>query len=539
MDLFNRILESKGVNSDTVDAFLHPKYPYFGDPFLLPGMEKAVERLISALEKQEKIIIYGDYDIDGLTSVTLLHEALTCFGYKNLDIFIPNRFVEGYGLAVSSIEKIAEKKINLIVTVDCGGQSIKEVDLANQLDVDVIVTDHHSLAEVLPDAVAVINPKRNDSKYPFCELAGVGVVFKLVQALQTKLSGLDFNESKWLLDLVALGTVCDVVPLIKENRINVYWGMKVLAKTRRPGLKALMAVSGVVPEKLNARSIGFGLGPRMNASGRLETAKYALDLLMSTDFDDAYEKAEHLDLLNNKRRKEQDKILKEAIVQAENIADDSVLVLSASDWNHGVVGIVASKILEKYKKPVFVMQEMGEMAKGSARSFGDFNLAEAINDCRDILTKGGGHSVAAGISLPTKSISIFRKRINDYYQKLDLKDQQSLLLPKEDAVADFSEINEELVDLINQLEPFGNGNPQPILKTENLTVVNVKKMGADNQHLKLELKDKNNRKMQFLSFNAPEHFYLEVGEKISAWYHLDINEWQGRRTVEGKLLHIE
>lgn len=539
MLLFNRILAARGLDNETKAAFLLPDYSNIYDPFLLPDMDKAVNRLVLARKNQEKITIYGDYDIDGLTATALLLDAFASFGFKAVEVFMPNRFVEGYGLTVDAVEQIAKNGTQLIVTADCGSQSVKEVDRANELGIDVIVTDHHNLGLVKPNAVAVVNPKRDDHRYPFVDLAGVGVAFKLVQALQTRLEGIPKDHEKWLLDLVALGTVCDVVTLTDENRTNVFWGLKVLAKTRRPGLKALLAVAGIEADKINARSLGFGLGPRMNAAGRLETAQHALEMLMSIDPIDALEKAQYLDELNINRRSDQDKILKEAVIQAEKYIDDPVLVVSGVDWNHGIVGIVAAKLLEKYKKPTFVLQEMGEESKGSARSYGDFSAADAIAVSKDIITKGGGHKLAAGITLPTKNISIFRKRINELYKSQNLVDQQRLLLPQADTLAEFSELTEELVNLITQLEPFGNGNPQPILKTDNLQVVNYRKMGSNGQHLKLELRDENNCVLQFLSFNAPDYFFVEPGTRISAWYHLDINEWQGRRSVEGRLLHLE
>ncbi|MEI7918017.1 MAG: single-stranded-DNA-specific exonuclease RecJ [Candidatus Saccharibacteria bacterium] len=539
MSLFDKILAARGLDESSKAAFLSPDYSKSHNPFLLPDMDKAVKRLKGALKKQEKITIYGDYDIDGLTATTLLLDAFASFGFKNVDVFIPNRFVEGYGMTVDAVEKIASDGAQLIITVDCGSLSHVEIARANELDVDVIVTDHHNVADKQPPAVAVINPKRTDSKYPFSDLAGVGVAFKLVQAMQTKMDGLPEGQEKWLLDLVALGTVCDIVTLVDENRINVYFGLKVLAQAKRPGLKALMAVALIDPKTVNARSLGFGLGPRMNAAGRLETAQHALDMLITTDSMAALEKAQYLNDLNLARRFDQAKIVKQAIIQAEEYKKDSVLVVSGADWSHGIVGIVASKLLEKYKKPVFVMQEMGDETKGSARSFGDFSVADAIKVSKGIVTKGGGHKLAAGVTLPTKNIADFRKKVNEFYDSLNLANQQELLLPNADTEADLMEVTDELVDLISGLEPFGNGNSQPILKSNNLTVVNVRKMGSDSQHLKLEMKDENGVKMQFLAFNAPEHFAVELGTVVSAWYHPNINEWQGRKTVEGQLLHLD
>lgn len=559
MNLFDRILKSRGITPERKAVFLSPNYDAKHDPFLLPDMLPAVERLVEARKNQERITIYGDYDIDGLTATTVLLDALASFGFEHVDAFIPNRFTEGYGLTVDAIERIAEKGADLILTVDCGSLSHKEITRAKELGMDVIVTDHHNVAPEQPPAVAVINPKRllqdfpdeyekyllkPESKqqgkiYPFLDLPGVGVAFKLVQALQTKLDGLEPGQEKWLLDLVALGTVCDVVTLVDENRTHVFWGLKVLARTRRQGLKALMAVSGVRPETVNARSLGFSLGPRMNAAGRLETAQYALDMLTATDPMEALQFARQLDEMNQARRKEQDEILKEALVQAEELSSDPVLVVSSTGWNHGIVGIVAAKLLERYQKPTFVLAEHGEEAKGSARSYGDFSAADAIRSADDIITKGGGHKLAAGVTLPTQNVAAFRKRVNEFYVQQKLQNQAALLLPVADADALLDEVTEELIGYLDTLEPFGNGNPQPILRTETLTVFGVRRMGDSGQHVKLTLKDTATGKIDLVAFNAPEYFYVDQGARIVAWYAPELNEWQGRRSVEGRLLHLE
>ncbi len=559
MSLFDRILKSRGITPEKKAVFLSPDYDTKHDPFLLPDMASAVARLEKARTSQEHITIYGDYDIDGLTATTVLIDSLASFGFEHVDAFIPNRFTEGYGLTVDAIERIAETGANLIITVDCGSLSHKEIIRANELGMEVIVTDHHNVAPEQPPAVAVINPKRllqdfpdeydkyllkSDSKqqgkiYPFLDLPGVGVAFKLVQALQTKLEGLEPGQEKWLLDLVALGTVCDVVTLVDENRTHVFWGLKVLSRTRRQGLKALMAVAGVRPETVNARSLGFSLGPRMNAAGRLETAQYALDMLTATDPMEALQFARQLDEMNQARRKEQDEILKEALVQAEEYENDPVLVVSSEGWNHGIVGIVAAKLLERYQKPTFVLAEHGEEAKGSARSYGDFSAADAIRSADDIITKGGGHKLAAGVTLPTANVEAFRKRVNEFYVQQKLQNQAALLLPVADADALLDEVTEELIGHLDTLEPFGNGNPQPILRTETLTVFGVRRMGDSGQHVKLTLKDTASGKIDLIAFNAPEHFYVDQGAQIVAWYAPELNEWQGRRSVEGRLLHLE
>ena len=559
MTLFEQILSARGLKGSAAKAFLQPDYSKGHDPFLLPDMRLAVDRLVAAREKQDKITIYGDYDIDGLTATTVLLEALAAFGFRYVETFIPNRFIEGYGMTIPAVEQIAKAGASLIITVDCGSLSEGPIKRAKELGVDVIVTDHHNVAPVQPPAVAVINPKRllqdhpkrydklvlarhNAAKplYPFLDLPGVGVAFKLVQALQTRLDGLPFGQEKWLLDLVALGTVCDVVTLVDENRTHVYWGLKVLAKTRRPGLRALMAVAGVEPAKVDARALGFGLGPRMNAAGRLETAKYAQDMLLATDGEVALELAQKLDEMNVARRQDQDIIYKAALQQAEQYADMPVLVLSDTQWSHGIIGIVAAKILERYKKPTYVLQELGEESKGSARSYGDFSAADAIRACENIITKGGGHKLAAGVTLPTKNIELFRKRVNEYFKSLNLPPQARLLLPSADvALSDFSEVTEQLVEDLSKLEPFGNGNPESVLKIEEALVKGVRRMGVDAQHLKLALQDKNGKTVEMLAFNAPQDWFLEPGEYVTAWFNPGINEWQGRRSVEGRMLHLE
>jgi len=541
MTLFEQILTARGLMTRAArQAFLQPDYMAVKhDPFLLPDMKKAVARLKQARQQGEKIVIYGDYDIDGLSATALLLDAFGKFGFENVDAFIPNRFVEGYGMTMGAVDKVRDMGADLIVTVDTGSLCHAEIAYAASLGIDTVVTDHHNVAETPPPSVAAVNPKFPGHTYPFRDLCGAGVAFKLVQALQTELDGLPDGYEKWLLDLVALGTVCDIVTLADENRANVYWGLEVLKKQQRPGLKALMAVAGIEPEQVNARHLGFGLGPRMNAAGRLETAQHALDMLVARDGLAAFEASEKLEELNVKRRIIQDAIFEEACVQAEQLADDRVLVVSSDGWNHGVIGIVASKLVEKYKKPVFIIGERGEEATGSARSFGDFSAADAVRAADDIIIKGGGHGAAAGVTLATERIGDFRRRVNEFYDSLQLTNQERHLLPRADVeIDDFSEIDEELVANLAKMEPFGNGNPEPVLKIARSSVLSVRRMGADGQHVKLTLRDKNGTALQMLAFNAPEEFFREPGDEVVVWFQPTINEWQGVRTVEGRLLHI-
>ena len=541
MTLFEQILTARGLMTRAArQAFLQPDYMAVKhDPFLLPDMKKAVARLKQAREQGEKIVIYGDYDIDGLSATALLLDAFGKFGFEDVDAFIPNRFVEGYGMTMGAVDKVRDMGADLIVTVDTGSLCHAEIAYATNLGIDTVVTDHHNVAETPPPSVAAVNPKFPGHTYPFRDLCGAGVAFKLVQALQTELDGLPDGYEKWLLDLVALGTVCDIVTLADENRANVYWGLEVLKKQQRPGLKALMAVAGIEPEQVNARHLGFGLGPRMNAAGRLETAQHALDMLVARDGLVALEASEKLEELNGKRRIIQDAIFEEACVQAEQLADDRVLVVSSDGWNHGVIGIVASKLVEKYKKPVFIIGERGEEATGSARSFGDFSAADAVRAADDIIIKGGGHGAAAGVTLETEKIGDFRRRVNEFYDSLQLTNQERYLLPRADVeIDDFSEIDEELVTNLAKMEPFGNGNPEPVLKITRASVLSMRRMGADGQHVKLALRDKNSKVLQMLSFNAPEEFFRETGDEVVAWFQPTVNEWQGVRTVEGRLLHV-
>ena len=540
MTLFERILTARGLTTRAArEAFLQPDYTAVKhDPFLLPDMKKAVARLKQAREQGEKIVIYGDYDIDGLSATALLLDAFGKFGFEGVDAFIPNRFVEGYGMTIGAVDKVRDMGADLIVTVDTGSLCHTEIAYAASLGIDTVVTDHHNVAETPPPSVAAVNPKFPGHTYPFRDLCGAGVAFKLVQALQTELDGLPDGYEKWLLDLVALGTVCDIVTLADENRANVYWGLEVLKKQQRPGLKALMVVAGIEPGQVNARHLGFGLGPRMNAAGRLETAQHALDMLTARDGLAALEASEKLEELNGKRRGIQDAIFEEACVQAEKLADDRVLVVSSDGWNHGVIGIVASKLVEKYKKPVFIIGERGEKATGSARSFGDFSAADAVRAADDIIIKGGGHGAAAGVTLETERINDFRRRVNEFYDSLQLTNQERYLLPRADVeIDDFSEINEELVANLAKMEPFGNGNPEPVLKITAASVLSMRRMGADGQHVKLALRDKNGKVLQMLAFNAPEEFFREPGDEVAVWFQPTVNEWQGVRTVEGKLLH--
>lgn len=537
-DIFDQLLKSRKINDR--DSFLHPKYQSFGDVFLLPDMEKAVKRIKEASLKKQKIVIYGDYDIDGLSASCVLYNAFEAFGFKDVEVYIPNRFIEGYGLTIGSVDRIKEMQADLIVTVDTGSLSHKEVDHANSLGIDVIITDHHSVVDQHPKAIAVINPKRKDHSYPYRDFAGVGVAFKLVQALMTELKGLDNGQEKWLLDFVALGTVCDIVPLSGENRMLVSYGLKVLKVSKREGIKALIASSGIDLSNINTFDIGFKIGPRLNATGRLKTARLALDILLTKDLRSALDMAEELNNLNNERKLIQEKILKQAEIEAEKQSDLKVLVVSQTGWNHGVIGIVASKLVEEFKKPTYILEEMaGGLSKGSARSYGDFSVGEGIKYASRVIEKGGGHKLAAGVTLKTDNIPNFRNLVNEYYETLKLKDQEKYLVKQADLVLESLEgIDLELLNLISDLEPFGNENSEPVFEIRSLRILKKYLMGKDKNHVRYLLQDKKGNRISAVKFNFDETFIFDEQDTVDIRISLLKNEWKDKILVNGMLYLI-
>ncbi len=534
-EIFQAIVTKRGIKN--LQDFLNPRYETQHNFELLPDIKKAVKRIKQAHAKKQKIVIYGDYDIDGITATAILLEAFKAFGIK-ADFYIPNRFTEGYGLSKTGVDAIKKMGADLIVTVDCGSRSLEEIDYANSLGIDVVVTDHHELGEALPNAVAVVNPKRDDSKYPWRDLAGVGVAFKLVTALQQELKGFEQGQEKWLLDLVALGTVCDVVDLLDENRMLVWWGLKVTSKTRRPGLKALAEVSGVELDNVTAEDFGYRFGPRLNAGGRLEHAKRSLELLMAKTDKEALKIAGELNKLNQQRRDDQQKIFEAACKLAEDFADDPVLVLAHKDWSHGINGIVASNLVEKFHKPAFVMQILGDKTKGSARSYGDFNLADAVNSAGKLVINGGGHKAAAGATIKTKDLQNFREAINQSFVNQQLLDQERFLLADSDIDLDaFSGITIELLDLLEQLAPFGNSNPAPIFTSKGVKLDNWRPVGTTQAHAKSTFTDEQGYKIDGIGFSIAEQM-PEAGSVVEIVYSPQKNSYNGRTSVQIQIFTI-
>ena len=390
--LFERLLEARGLDR----SFLAPRYENLTDPFILPDLDKAADRINQAIAENEKILIYGDYDVDGVTASTVMADALTLAGAnpENIDIMLPDRFADGYGMSPRLISRAKKQGVTLVITVDCGSRNHAIIDELNTLNMDTIVTDHHECGDELPEALAVVNPKRPDfvAVNGLRDLAGVGVAFKVAQGLVQK-SLIPAGQEKWLLDLVLIGTICDNMLLTGENRILGYYGIKVLEKTRRAGLKELMSRARV--KNLTAESIGFQIGPRLNAAGRLKSAHLSLDLLRAASPTDAAALAEQLEDLNKKRKTEQQAAIKE--ISTRGVSDDPVII-EAGPWHEGILGIIAGRLAEEYQRPAFVLSEVENgIFKGSGRSFGDFSLAQALDYAKDAIIGGGGHAGAAGV----------------------------------------------------------------------------------------------------------------------------------------------
>lgn len=528
--IFEQLIAKRGIDEN----FLKPKYEDLVDAFLLPDMAKGVERIMRAAQKDETVLIYGDYDVDGVTASTVMEETLRLAGVKNIEIMLPDRFVDGYGMSPKVVKKAKEINAALVVTVDCGSANKDIVNELNLLGIDTVVTDHHECPDELPEAIAVINPKRKDVTV-FRDFAGVGVAFMVARGLVQK-GTIAAGKEKWLLDLVVIGTMCDSMPLVGQNRILSFYGIKVLNKTRRVGLTELMRQAGV--KQINTETIGFQIGPRLNAAGRIESADLALALVRATSRSEAAACANKLEELNKKRKVEQTGAVNE--IEERGIVDGPVII-ETGEWHEGILGIVAGKLVEKYQKPAFVLTEVaGGIFKGSGRSFGEFSLAEALKNCGDSIVSGGGHAAACGLRVQTDKIWEFRERMNNYYNSLGLENQLRFLKNTEDiAVEGIKDFSLELIDELRQLEPYGEKNTEPIFKLANIRVVEVRKMGADQKHLSLTVEGNDSKTMRLVAFYAPEAWFgLDVDGEYDILIQLVENVWNGVRSVEGRIVDV-
>lgn len=517
--LVNRNITKK----EDIRLFLEPTRADFHNPFLITDMEKAVERIIKAIEKQEKVTIYGDYDVDGITSITVLKSFLQDRGLA-VESYIPNRLEEGYGLNKQAIEKIAKSGCQLMITVDCGISAIEEINYANSLGIETIVTDHHEPGNELPKALAVIDNKRKDSTYPFRELAGVGVVFKVIQAIGMKL---ELKEEEYLkyLDIVCVGTISDIVPLVNENRVIAKLGLMLIRQTKNIGLRSIINSSGYT--KIDSNSISFGIAPRINACGRMGKAEEALELLMSKNYNQVSELTQKLNNHNRIRQETEKNIFENAVkqIEEEHLENNNAIIVGGHNWHHGVIGIVSSKITEMYFKPSILLSfEEDGIGKGSGRSIPGFDLHDALMQCMDTIEKFGGHSMAVGITVRKEKFKRFREEFEKIAQTAHIDEIMPVI--QVDSKIEIKDIDKEMVESLKQLEPFGEGNRMPVFVFKNLKIDSIRAL-SEGKHLKLTLKD-NNTIIGSIGFNLG-HLAEEyrIGDKIDVVGVLEINSFNG------------
>lgn len=517
--LVNRNITQK----EDIRLFLEPARSDFHDPFLMTDMKKAVERIIKAIEKQEKVTIYGDYDVDGITSITVLKSFLQDRGLEVAN-YIPNRLDEGYGLNKEAIGKIASNGCQLMITVDCGISAVEEIEYANSLGIETIVTDHHEPGNDLPHAFAVIDNKRKDSQYPFRELAGVGVVFKLIQAIGITL-GLKEEEYLKYLDIVCVGTISDIVPLVDENRVIAKLGLLLIRQTKNIGLRSIIHSSGY--SKIDSNTISFGIAPRINACGRMGKAEEALELLLSKNINQVMELNQKLNEHNRERQETEKSIFENAIkqIEKEHLGENKAIIVGGENWHHGVIGIVSSKITEMYFKPSILLSfEEDGIGKGSGRSIPGFDLHDALMQCTDTIEKFGGHSMAVGIAVRKDNFLKFREEFEQIASNAHI--DEIIPVIQVDAKIDVKDINKEMVESLKQLEPFGEGNRMPVFAFKNLKIDSIRAL-SEGKHLKLTLKD-NNTIINAIGFNIG-HLAEEyrIGDKIDVVGVLEINSFNG------------
>ena len=534
----NKLLATFLVNRDIVEdekinVFLNPTRNNFHNPFKMPDMECACNRVIQAIENNEKTIIYGDYDVDGITSTTVLTNFLAERGL-HVDSYIPNRLNEGYGLNNNAIDKIVKQGYTLMITVDCGISAVEEIEYANSLGIETIITDHHEPGEQLPKAIAVVDAKRKDNTYPCRDLAGVGVVFKLIQAIGQKLN-LDEKDYLKYLDIVCVGTISDIVPLVDENRVIAKLGLKLVEQTRNIGLKSLIIASGY--KKIDSTMVSFGIAPRINASGRMGHQEDALDLFLSKDAQEASELTQKLNEYNTSRQEIEREIYNEAIkkIESENLANGSVIVVTGNGWHHGVVGIVASKISELYFKPCILLSFDDDIGKGSGRSIPGFDLHEALVQCSSYLDKFGGHAMAVGVTVEKEKLEGFREAFEKYAVQKNIKDIAPII--NIDAEFSLNEIEKEYVESLKELEPFGEGNKMPLFAFKNLKINAIRTL-SEGKHIKLTLQDNNNM-INAIGFNMGELAEdYRIGDKINVVGVLEVNTFNGVDSVQINLKDI-
>lgn len=515
--------------------FFRPELSNLHDPFLMMDMDKAVSRLTKAMQNNERILIYGDYDVDGTTSVSLVYKFLKQY-YTNLDFYIPDRYNEGYGISKQGIDYADQHQFKLIIALDCGIKSVEKVEYALSLGVDFIICDHHTPDDILPPAAAVLDPKRLDCNYPYKHLSGCGVGFKLMQAFAIT-NSIEFTELTPLLDLLALSIASDIVPITGENRILAYYGLKQINSNPSVGLKAILEVCGLKGKEISISDIVFKIGPRINASGRMKLASEAVQLLVSTDPNFAKDKSETINLYNNDRKDLDKHITDEAIAIIKN--DESYnkrksIVVSKSDWHKGVIGIVASRLTEEFYKPSIVLANANGIASGSARSVAGFDIYKAIDSCRDLLDTFGGHMYAAGLSMKEENIKSFTERF-EHYVSNHITEEQTYPRVDIDAVLEFKDITPKFFRVLKQFGPFGPGNMKPNFESKKVLDFGTSRLvGKDQEHLKLELVDASSENViNGIAFRM--HAYndhLKALHPLDICYTLEENCFNGNTTIQ-------
>ncbi len=527
----SELLAQRGITSvEEAEKFFHPSLKDLHDPFLMPDMDKAVGRLNKAMGKKERIMVYGDYDVDGTTAVALVYKYLQQF-YSNIEYYIPTRYDEGYGISRRSIDIAAQNGIKLIIILDCGIKAIDEIAYAKSLGIDFIICDHHVPDDALPDAVAILNPKLEGSTYPCPHLSGCGVGFKFMQGFAIS-NGISTTELEGLLDLVAVSIAADIVPMIDENRIMAYYGLRRINANPNMGLRAIIRICGLTGKEITISDVIFKIGPRINASGRMQSGREAVELLVSRDVNEAYELGKAIDQYNKDRKELDKRITDEAndILESrgEMVSSKKSIVIYNKDWHKGIIGIVASRLTELYYKPSVVLTLANGLATGSSRSVQGFDIYKAIDASRDLLENFGGHPYAVGLSLKEENIPEFTRRFEEYVKEHIQPEQLQPLLDI-DAFITFSEITPAFISTLRRFNPFGPGNNKPVFCTRNVMDFGTSKLvGKNLEHIKFELVDDTSGKVfNGIAFNMAEHFpYVHARKPFDICFTIEDNKHQ-------------
>ncbi|MBU0597065.1 single-stranded-DNA-specific exonuclease RecJ [Patescibacteria group bacterium] len=545
------------IDSKKIDEFLNPDYTQdVHDPFLFFDMKKAVDRIFEAIEKQERIVVHGDYDADGVCSSAILNSTLKALGLNKTNIFLPHREVDGYGLNKNTVQLLADEKTDLVITCDCGITNIEEVEMANEKGIDVIISDHHSVPDILPPAFAIIHPQRKDDNYPDQGLCGAGVAFKIAQALikkhaenNEKMPNGDSHEGfeKWMLGLVAIATVADMVPLLGESRTLTKYGLVVLNKTKRIGLQKLLLEARLVEEngdkkhELDTETIGFKIAPRINAAGRMNHANVAYNLMMTDDPIEAADLAFELNKNNQDRQKITENLVKQALEQIEkNQKDSPVLFVLGNGWSTGIIGLIAGKIKEKFYKPTLIMTENDGEITGSGRSIEGFSIVDALQSMPEHFSKFGGHPMACGFTLKSKSdIEPFKEKMVQKFNEVfsGEKPKSTILI---DTQINLEDVNWELHDILEKFQPFGQSNEKPRYLAKGLSITSIKPMGKNGNHITLMVKHNTENIRKTIGWNLCAETdghtnwckTLKQGDKVDLVFEVDINEWNGNRELQ-------